>query len=174
MAEFDKVLELLAAGSLSSIGSYTQADLEKFNANQAMITEKLNEFRSVPGYLEVLLDIIDSQVDIGLKLIAVTEMKNVIKQFWENDQLFSNKDVIRSKILQFLLIDDAHENFFSMVIESIGLIAASDFPSRWPQFNDFFSQINIDEESFALVQRMLFAGSEVFKRFEDMSYKSDG
>lgn len=164
-------------------GELSQEEMKGFNDQIAEVTNQLVSFQQAPGYAEILIQIfLNNPLEQTLGNIIMTQLKNTIKNYWQNDQLFSNKDEIHHALLNLILQNyvNQSEATNNLLITTIGIISQNDFPHKWADFNDQFQELcmHITAESVPLeliptINAMLLVVYEVFHNFEDSDRNDD-
>ena len=83
-----------------------------------------------PGFLEYLLNFLVQSNDQFSQIFVATQIKKNIQEYWENDEFYSDKNKIRSMVIQLLF--NSPPQFAKLIANSVSLIAKRDFPESWP------------------------------------------
>ena len=95
---------------------------------------------SADNFGPLLLNLVQSHPDAGVKLVASITFKNLIKKYWGSEDDGDNKineqdrNVIRSQIIELMLKSD--EQYQKVLSEAVTIIGKYDFPSKWENLFD--------------------------------------
>jgi len=134
--------------------------------------ENLKQLQPVPGYLPLLLQsLAQPEVDRSVQQAAAITLKNNIKSRWQDHPLhgpspFSpeDKEVIRANSVE-VLVRQADKSLLDLVAESINQIAASDYPTLWPNLVPTLIS-HIESGEAVRMHNALVAVRKLVKRYE--------
>ncbi|KAJ3478991.1 hypothetical protein NLG97_g8433 [Lecanicillium saksenae] len=126
---------LLAASLLPDADNRRRAELQ------------LKQVEEEPGFLVCLLDILEAEQDASVRLATIIYLKNRVNRSWYTTEPIAQgklipeeeKSRIRDRLVPLLANSDPLVR--QQLIPVIQRVLQSDFPSRWPNFMGFTSEL---------------------------------
>ncbi|CAN8100085.1 unnamed protein product [Discula destructiva] len=140
-----------------AIRSCIVATLDVDPTNRKTAELQLKQAEEHNGFLDALLDILQSEQDANLRLSTVIYVKNRVNRAWAGTDHFPNehpipedeKARVRDRLLPILA--SSHGLIRQQLIPILQRILHWDFPEKWPSFMDFTIQLlNTNEPSSVL------------------------
>lgn len=130
-----------------------------------------DQYMRTPGYAEFLFNTIKTTDQPYVLHCAAINLKNQIKAFWENEEMYTGKQIIRDEILNILLA--VPENMHNIIINIIDIIAKSDYPHNWPDLMETVTTIiNNEETQLPIISLLMELSQQIFSHLE-FSSRSD-
>ena len=156
----------------------SQEQIEAMNSSLHEITEAISGMMQQPEFVGTILSNLGAfeENEVALRYASIY-VSRAIKLYWHNKEQIVGKDEIRPLLLQALFQYNQSEVFLNNIVSSIGIVAESDYPTQWPDFNETLTTTlmhSIEEEpNLYLINAILVAATEVFKKFEIGYTRSD-
>ncbi|KAK1830277.1 armadillo-type protein [Podospora conica] len=108
---------------------------------------ELKKAEQLPGFTDVLLDIIQAEQNANIQLQAVIYLKNRVNRAWQRQEHYANEAVIpddakarfRDRLLPILAGSPTLVRY--QLVPILQRILHFDFPDRWPTFMDYTVQL---------------------------------
>ncbi|KAJ9155365.1 Importin-beta domain-containing protein [Pleurostoma richardsiae] len=108
---------------------------------------QLKQAEEVAGFTDVLVDVVQAEQDINLRLSTVIYLKNRVNKAWTSSEQYPNERIIpedekarfRDRLLPILAASQGSVR--QQLIPILQRILHWDFPERWPTFMDFTIQL---------------------------------
>ena len=129
-------------------------------------THAIETMKQIPFFVEYLIQLLVQTNDFFVQQFALVCIKNQVKEFWDNDQLYSNKPQIRNNLMTIMI--NSSEPILYTIAETISIISSTDFPERWPDLHHTLTSA-LNQASPQTIYAILYTASLILKKYEKCS-----
>lgn len=133
------------------------------NDQIAATTDEILALREVPGFSEALLQMLVTTEDESYQAFITIEIVSQIKNYWETEQLYQDKEEFRNNLLD--IMTKSTGVILNNISEAITIISQYDFPDKWPSLMSNLTSVFQDAE-LPTIYATLFTSSKIIKRYE--------
>ena len=155
------------------VDALREGNQEKISQATTLIKETYERTKGFCEYLIGFFEGAGGRNDVFGVAFGLTNMKNFIAKFWEVEDLFEDKERVRSTLLQLLSTPLMNaQNVLNLVVTMIGIIANNDYPTKWRSLMPFLTGAidkSVEAGNGAMIMIILDAVYEVFKKYERSS-----
>ena len=132
------------------------------NINSA--TQAIDSMHHQPGFLEYLLNFLVQSNDQFSQIFVATQIKKNIQEYWENDEFYSDKNKIRSMVIQLLF--NSPPQFAKLIANSVSLIAKRDFPESWPDLLEVLTS-GLENATIEQIYAIVLASKDILEDYKN-------
>lgn len=151
---------------MESFHDYYLSIISGDNERIFQATKTIKDLEMAPGFCENLIQFLVSTDDLNYQKFIASAIKNQVKQYWENEQLYSNKEMFRNNLLQAIIC--LSPELVPLVAETICIISQSDYPEKWPQLMANLTSA-LNNAPLQVIHAILYTSTQVLKKYERQS-----